>query len=86
MGPPSSNAAVLNHAPRGSRNRDRTQDNSRPLGVRSRMADTFLGCFILILALILWRVTHSPWGWGVLFIAGSYFVLTGLYQILRGRD
>jgi NADH:ubiquinone oxidoreductase subunit 6 (subunit J) len=49
------------------------------------MADTFLGCFILTLALILWRVTHSPWGWGVLFLAGSYFVIAGLYQILRGR-
>ena len=38
----------------------------------------FLGVFILILALFMWRTTGSFAGWLVLFIPGSLYVFRGL--------
>lgn len=44
-----------------------------------------LGIFILILALFMWRITHSFEGWAILFICGTVFVLMGLYQMFKDR-
>jgi hypothetical protein len=45
-----------------------------------------MGIFILILALVLWRMTHSFLGWLVLFIPGTAFVMRGLLLIVRGDE
>jgi len=43
----------------------------------------FLGVFILILAMTLWRITGNFWGWLALFIPGAWFVVTGLVELFR---
>jgi membrane-bound ClpP family serine protease len=42
-----------------------------------------LGIFVLLLALLMWRLTSSTWGWAVLFLSGSFFVLFGWWKLFR---
>ena len=42
------------------------------------------GIFALILALVVWRMTHSFIGWAALFAPGAGLVLWGLVRVLRG--
>jgi hypothetical protein len=43
----------------------------------------FLGIFILILSLIMYKSTHNIYGWLILYMPGSSFTLYGLYLIFR---
>jgi hypothetical protein len=47
--------------------------------------ELFQGIFILFLALLLWRATHSLIGWAVLFLPGAIYTLWGLYLVIRHR-
>jgi hypothetical protein len=45
------------------------------------------GLMALALALLMWRLTHSLWGWLVFFLPGSALVLYGIYRgLVMGRD
>jgi hypothetical protein len=41
------------------------------------------GLIALVLALLLWRLTHSFWGWLALFLPGAALVVWGWIVILR---
>jgi hypothetical protein len=45
--------------------------------------EIILGIFVLFLALLMWRLTFSLWGWAVFFVSGSYMVVKGWLKILR---
>jgi hypothetical protein len=46
-------------------------------------AELFLGVFILILALVAWRMTASLLGWFVLFAPGAGYVVWGLVRLMK---
>jgi hypothetical protein len=41
------------------------------------------GLCALIAALLIWYITHSFWGWLVLFLVGSVLVFGGLYKLMK---
>ena len=41
------------------------------------------GLCALIASLLIWKLTHNIWGWGVLFVPGSVFVVVGLWKVLK---
>ena len=43
------------------------------------------GIFVLGLALVAWRITHSFIGWAVLFLVGSGLVAAGFVKIIYDR-
>jgi hypothetical protein len=45
--------------------------------------ELFLGVFILILALAVWRMTASLLGWFVLFAPGAAYVAWGLVRLMK---
>jgi hypothetical protein len=55
----------------------RTSVVSRGLGA------VCLGLFILALSWIVWKTTGSFWGWLVLFLPGSVYVLVGCAWIVE---
>lgn len=42
-----------------------------------------LGIFICTLALVTWRLTHSFWGWAVLFAGGAFYTISGCLRVFR---
>lgn len=47
------------------------------------LSSLVLGVFILILAMIMWRTTHSFLGWAVLYGPGAFYTIRGLCLIHR---
>lgn len=45
--------------------------------------DLFLGIFILILALLMWRATGNFWAWLLFWAPGSFYIMMGLVKIFR---
>jgi membrane-bound ClpP family serine protease len=45
--------------------------------------DIALGIFILMLALIMWRIEENFWAWLVFFIPGSFYVVWGIIKALK---
>jgi hypothetical protein len=44
------------------------------------------GLVAVSLALLVWRLTGSVLGWGVLFIPGSVLVSIGTIRVFRGEE
>jgi hypothetical protein len=42
----------------------------------------FEGIFVLILAIVIWRLTHSFIGWAMLFAPGAALVSLGLVRVI----
>ena len=53
--------------------------------MKAGVKEFFMGIFVLLLALIMWRATHSFWAWLVFFIPGAFYVLFGLCQVIKER-
>jgi hypothetical protein len=47
------------------------------------VSSLFIGIFILILALFIWRITENFWGWLALFLPGAFYVFWGIRLITR---